>query len=208
MSRLRRFWPTHACIIPYGLRRSPQHWYQKIDNILCSIDLIPNPHDPCFYTGFFCNPRDLSVMVSSIPLSLELYVNDFVYFSKDLAIETLFERLLKEWIKVDFMSLAEWFLVIHFLWHFTKLKMVVHLNQSGHATNLSKQFSRDSWDPTPTATLYRSGIPIPFVSWWQFSRTTPSPGSLPKSYWQYRLACHRYTSRFGYSAFFPLFLQQ
>jgi hypothetical protein len=103
-------------------------------------------------------------MVSSIPLSLELYVNDFVYFSKDLAIETLFERLLKEWIKVDFMSLAEWFLVIHFLWHFTKLKMVVHLNQSGHATNLSKQFSRDSWDPTPTATLYRSGIPIPFVS--------------------------------------------
>jgi hypothetical protein len=35
----------------YGLCRSPHHWYQKIDAILCSIGLIPSPHDPCFYTA-------------------------------------------------------------------------------------------------------------------------------------------------------------
>ncbi len=36
----------------YGLSRSPRHWYEKIDSILCSIGHIPNTHDPCFYTGF------------------------------------------------------------------------------------------------------------------------------------------------------------
>ena len=36
----------------YGLQHSPQHWYEKIDSILLSISLVPNAHDPCFYTGF------------------------------------------------------------------------------------------------------------------------------------------------------------
>jgi hypothetical protein len=31
----------------YGLRRSPRHWYEKIDSILRSIGLILNAHDPC-----------------------------------------------------------------------------------------------------------------------------------------------------------------
>jgi hypothetical protein len=38
------------------------------------------------------------------------------------------------------------------------------LNQSGYATNLVKIFSRDSWDPTPTTTPYRSGVPIDSVA--------------------------------------------
>jgi hypothetical protein len=40
-----------------------------------------------------------------MPLSLGLYVDDFIYFLEDPAVEALFELLLWEWIKVDFMGL-------------------------------------------------------------------------------------------------------
>jgi len=69
----------------YGLRRSPRHWYEKIDSILRSIGLIPNAHDPCFYTGFIHDPHNPSTPPSSAPLSIGLYVDDFVYFSEDPA---------------------------------------------------------------------------------------------------------------------------
>ena len=39
-----------------------------------------------------------------------MYVDNFVFFSEDPAVETLFECLLQEQIKVDFMGLVEWFL--------------------------------------------------------------------------------------------------
>jgi hypothetical protein len=58
------------------------------------------------------------------------------------------------------MGLTEWFLGIHFSWRFTNSDVAVHLNQSGYAANLVKQFSWDSWDPTPTATPYCSEVPI------------------------------------------------
>jgi hypothetical protein len=45
-----------------------------------------------------------------------LYVDNFVYFLEDPAVETLFECLLREQIKVDFMGLVEWFLGIRFSW--------------------------------------------------------------------------------------------
>ncbi len=75
------------------------------------------------------------------PLSLGLYIHNFVYFSKDPKVEQLFEHLLHQRIKVEFTGLTEWVLGIHFLWHFTKLDVAVHLNQSEYATNLVKQFS-------------------------------------------------------------------
>ena len=58
------------------------------------------------------------------------------------------------------MGLVEWFLGIHFSWRFTSSRVDVHLNQTGFAANLVKQFCRDSWDATPTATPYCSGVPI------------------------------------------------
>jgi hypothetical protein len=51
--------------------------------ILRSIGLVPNAHDPCFYTGLVWNPLDPSASQSSVPLSLGLYIDDFVYFSED-----------------------------------------------------------------------------------------------------------------------------
>jgi hypothetical protein len=63
----------------YGLRHSPRHWYKKINSILCSIGLVPNAHDPCFYTGLVWNPLDPLASQSSVPLSIGCYVDDFVY---------------------------------------------------------------------------------------------------------------------------------
>jgi hypothetical protein len=89
----------------YGLRPSPCHWYERIDSILRSIGLTPNTHDPCLYTGFVRDPRNPSSSASYVPLSLGLYVDDFVYFSEDPALESLFECLLRECVKFDFMGL-------------------------------------------------------------------------------------------------------
>jgi hypothetical protein len=95
---------------------------------------------------------------------LGLYVDDFVYFSEDPEVEVLFERLLRERVKVDFMGLVEWFLGIHFSWRMTSSRVDVHLNQTGFAANLVEQFCRDSWEATPTATPYRSGVPVDSIA--------------------------------------------
>ncbi len=91
----------------YGLWRSPQHWYDKINAILWSIRLTPLLKDPCLYTGFIHDPLDPSLVITLAPLSLGLYVDNFVYFSKDPVVETLFCRLLAKHCKVDFMGIVE-----------------------------------------------------------------------------------------------------
>jgi hypothetical protein len=45
----------------------------------------------------FQDPSDPSGAKSESPLSLGLYVNGFVYFSKDPAVEALFCHLLAKW---------------------------------------------------------------------------------------------------------------
>ncbi len=93
-----------------------------------------------------------------------LYVDDVVYFLEDPAVEALFEHLLREKIKVDFMGLVEWFLGMHFSWRITKSAVDVHMNQLGFAANLVKQFCCDEWDPTPDVRPYQSGIPIDSIA--------------------------------------------
>jgi hypothetical protein len=93
-----------------------------------------------------------------------MYVDDFVYFSDDPAVETLFCRLLSERCKVDFMGIVEWFLGVHFSWRVTPDSVDVHLNQSGFATNLVESFARQERNQTPTATPYRSGVPIDSIA--------------------------------------------
>ncbi len=86
----------------------------KIDAILHSIGLTPSSYDPCLYSGFVQDPKDPFGSPSSTPLSMGLYVDDFVYFLEDPAVKALFERLLRERIKRGFMGLVEGFLGIHF----------------------------------------------------------------------------------------------
>ena len=148
----------------YGLRRSPCHWYDKINAILCSICLTPFLKDPCLYTGYIHNPANPSASALSAPLSISVYVDNFVYFSKDPAVEALFCRLLSERCKVDFMGIVEWFLGVHFSWRVTSSSVLVLMNQSGFANNLVESFSLQSCNETPTATPYRSGIPIDSIA--------------------------------------------
>ncbi len=85
----------------YGLRRSPKHWYDNIHKILNSLGLKQNPYDPCLFCGNIIDPTDPSDSPSSSPLTLGLYVDDFVYFSADPAVEAKFERLLQQQSTVE-----------------------------------------------------------------------------------------------------------
>jgi hypothetical protein len=97
---------------------------------------------------------------SESPLSLDLYVNDFVYFLEDPAVEALFCCLLAQRCKVDFMGIVNWFLGIHLSWRIPPLLVTIHLNQSDFATNLVESFSLQDRNQTPTVTPYCSGVPI------------------------------------------------
>jgi hypothetical protein len=62
------------------------------------------------------------------------------------------------------MGIVEWFLGVHFSWRITPSSVDVHLNQSGFATNLVEQFALQARTETPTATPYRSGVPIDSIT--------------------------------------------
>jgi hypothetical protein len=100
----------------------------------------------------------------SAPLSLGLYVDDFVYFYKDPAVEALFCHLLSTRYKVDFMGTIDWFLGVHFSWRITASDISVHLNQSVFAANLVESYFRECSNPTPAATPYCLGIPIDAIA--------------------------------------------
>ncbi len=138
----------------YGLCRSPRHWYDKVDTILCSLGLTPSSYDPCLFSGFVQDPNDPSQSLSTKPFSLGLYVDDFVYFSEDPAVRSFFEHLLCEQITVNIMGLVEWFLGIQFAWRITKSTVDVHMNQSSFAASLVERYFHYEWDHTPDATPY------------------------------------------------------
>ena len=100
----------------YGLRRSPKDWCDKIDGILQSMGLQKNIYDPCQYTGFIKDPDDPSNNAALIPITLGLYVDDFVFFSTCDNVEEKFQDILSRLLTVDFMGIVEWFLGVHFSW--------------------------------------------------------------------------------------------
>jgi hypothetical protein len=100
----------------YGLRRSPRHWYNKIWLVLASISLKPNVSDPCMFTGSISDPNDPAADIPFTPLTIGLYVDDFVYFSVDPEVERRFEQLLSSLITVNFMGTVDWFLGTRFQW--------------------------------------------------------------------------------------------
>jgi hypothetical protein len=107
-----------------------------------------------------CDPHQPDAPSLVHPLLLGLYVDDFVYFSKDPAVEALFCRLLGECCKVDFMGIVEWFLGVHISWRISSSTVSVHMNQSGFASNLVESFFCKTCNETPLVTPYRSGIPV------------------------------------------------
>ena len=120
----------------YGLRHSPKHWYDKIRTIFHKLGLQQNAYDPCLFNGNILNPSDPLDSPSTSPLTLGIYVDDFVYFFEDPGVKAMFVRLLKEEVTVDFMGTVEWFLGTHFQWMATPDLVEVHLSQTGFASHL------------------------------------------------------------------------
>jgi hypothetical protein len=114
--------------------------------------------------GFIVNPSNPSATKSGYPLSLGIYVDDFVYFLEDPQVEALFCQLLAQRCKVDFMGIVNWFLGIHFSWRLSPSLVTVHLNQAGFAPNLVKSFLLQDRNHIPTATPYCSGVPIDSIA--------------------------------------------
>jgi hypothetical protein len=98
----------------YGLRRSPRHWYNKITAVLNSLGLKANASDPCLFTGSIVNPSNPTAGIPTAPLTLGIYVDDFVYFSKNPEVERQFKQLLANLVTVEFMGNVNWFLGTHF----------------------------------------------------------------------------------------------
>jgi hypothetical protein len=78
----------------YGLCRSPRHWYTKIKSVLNSLGLKNNVSDPCLFTGPVVDPSNPAADIPPAPLTLGLYVDDFVYFLEDPDVKRCFEQLL------------------------------------------------------------------------------------------------------------------
>ena len=91
----------------YGLQRSPRHWFNKIDSIFKSMGLEPNLYNPCLYSGFIQDPSNPADIATLLPITIGLYVENFVYFSKDSAVEAKFEKILSSQVLVDFMGTGE-----------------------------------------------------------------------------------------------------
>jgi hypothetical protein len=73
-------------------------------------------YDLCLFSGKVIDPLDPSNSPSSSPLTLSLYINNFVYFFADPEVEAKFEQLLWQYSTVDYMGTVEWFLGTHFQW--------------------------------------------------------------------------------------------
>jgi hypothetical protein len=144
----------------YGLRRSPRHWYTKINAALNTIGMHANSSDPCLLTGHIIDLSNPDIPPASSPLTLGLNVDDFIYFSEDPNVERLFEQLLSSLVTVNFMGTVEWFLGAHFQWSKTEDEVLVHLSQTGLAAHLDEDNNTRLCSVMPDATPYRSGLPI------------------------------------------------
>jgi len=137
----------------YGLKRSPRHWYEKAKAILKDMGLQQCKHAPCIFKG--------NILPGKPPIYLGLYVDDFVYFSKDKAVEEHFESTLKSKTNVDFMGQVTHFLGIRFQWRTTPDSHIhVHLSQEAFAQNLVAQAGLHVLSATTNPSPYRSGCPV------------------------------------------------
>ena len=116
----------------YGLCKSPHHWYNMIKGVMLKMVIKASPHDTCLLSGILekSNPHN-TISEDQSQLHLGLYIDDFVFYSSDPAQEVLFQTLLQEHIRVEFMEDDEYFLGTEFTWLQHKDGNIsVHLCQS------------------------------------------------------------------------------
>ena len=136
----------------YGLKRSPRHFYELATKLLLSLGLKQHPLSPCLFSG--------SIIKNKPPLYLGLYVDDFIYFSKDKSVETTFEQEFSKKIDIDFNGQVSCFLGI-------KFNAVKHddgevdilMNQPAFIKHLAHTAGLSDVTTIPTAP-YRNGFPM------------------------------------------------
>jgi hypothetical protein len=142
----------------YGLRRSPHHWYNMFCTALKELGLEQSVHDPCLFSG---NLASDTAPTAKSKLHVGIYVDDFVFYSEDPAIEKAFQEQLKQKVVVDFMGDVDYFLGTAFTWkHLPGGHLSVHLCQSAFTEFTAHRFAIDRYNRTPHMTPYRSGLPI------------------------------------------------
>jgi hypothetical protein len=112
----------------HALRPSPRHWYTKIKTILNSLGLKNNALDTCLFAGNIIDTFNPAAAPSLAPLTLGIYVDDFVYFSDDSEVERRFEQLLAGMVTVEFVGNVDWFLGTHFQWSCSDNDISIHLS--------------------------------------------------------------------------------
>ena len=156
----------------YGLRRSPRHWYDMMSSILVKMGLSVSVHNPCLYSG---HVTSTSTTPFTHPLHIGLYVDDFVFYTKDKAHEAAFRAYLAKHIAVDWMGDVDFFLGTSFTWkRLTNDNVSIHLSQATFTEHLAHRLSVDTMNKTPNMTPYRSGLPIDSIQ-----ASDPSDPDLP-----------------------------
>jgi hypothetical protein len=120
--------------------------------VLNSLGLKANALDPCLFTGSIVDPSNSAAGIPTAPLTLRIYVDDFVYLSKNPEVERQFEQLLANLVTVKFMGNVDWFLGTHFKWSCLDNKVSVHLSQTGFAAHLVEDNNVHTRNITPNAT--------------------------------------------------------
>jgi hypothetical protein len=128
--------------------------------ILQNIGFCQNVYDPCLITGHIVDPTDPTDIPSLEPLTLGIYMNNFVYLPTNPTVQARFQPLLKKYVTVDFMGIVKWFLGTHFQWMVMPDEVKVNLSQPGFESHLIKDNKVHLRNITPDATPYRSGLPI------------------------------------------------
>ena len=136
----------------YGLRRAPRHWYDKFKKMLTSLDLRPCQNAPCIFHGTLLHDKP--------PIYIDVYVDDFVYFSTSPEVESHFEKQLTSLTDVDFMGDVHHFLGIKFTWTRSGDTLSAHLSQTAFIDNLAHDLGFDPLSTKHPKTPYRSGLPI------------------------------------------------
>ena len=140
----------------YGLRQSPQHWYNLITEILKDMGLTSSNRNPCLFYGIIddgtppTTPRH--------PINVGLYVDDFVFFLDSDAEEYRFKKLLNKKVATDFIGNVDFFLGSSFKWNWCPdVNISVHISQQSFAKNTTFCFSLKDCNRVPLMTPYRSG---------------------------------------------------
>ena len=108
-------------------------------------------YDPCIFVG--THPD-----FPTSPIYVGCYVENFVYYSTSDAVKQWFEMGLAEFVKVDFMGTASWFLGIFFELTVTPTRVSAHLSQEGFVNELLDRHHLVNCNPSPSP--YCSGFVI------------------------------------------------